>query len=44
VEGEVDPYNEEHSVGELIKLFLENINRLNADVAEFEEWKKERHG
>lgn len=40
IETEIDPYNEEQSLGEAIKLFVDNINRLNADVAEFEEWRR----
>lgn len=35
VEGEIDPYNEEQSTNELIKQFLENINKLNAELVEY---------
>lgn len=43
VEGEIDPYNEEQSTNELIKQFLENINKLNAELIEYEEWKKDKY-
>ena len=42
LETEIDPYNEDQSQGQAVKSFIENINKLNADVAEFEEWRKER--
>lgn len=35
VEGEIDPYNEEQSTNELIKQFLENINKLNSELVEY---------
>lgn len=35
VEAEIDPYNEEQSSNELLKQFLENINKLNLELIEY---------
>jgi hypothetical protein len=40
LEPEIDPYHEENSLNELTKAFFDNINKLDADFVEYDEWKK----
>lgn len=44
LEHEVDPYNEENSLNELVKAFFSNIDKLDAEFVEFEEWRKGKKG
>lgn len=40
LEPEIDPYNEEASLSELVKNFFDNINKLEAEYVEYQEWRK----
>lgn len=40
LEPEIDPYHEENSLHELTKAFFDNINKLDADFVEYDDWKK----
>lgn len=42
LEPEIDPYNEESSLSELSKAFFDNINKLDSDYVEFDDWKKSK--